>query len=117
MSDEFPMLQVKTGEGIVAEEEHDATVIDATAGKVLRVMKGHVSVSLPAVNGGGLVSLEDGVGGTVIFQVDADAVGGYDFDFSPRGFPLTVGALLNLTVNGAIGDQASARCTVTAYLS
>lgn len=115
MSEAFPGAQMAEGQATSVNGDVDNNAIGAVTGKTLRLMTGYVSVTLAATGGGGLVALEDGVGGTVLFQVSADAVGYYPFDFSPRGISLTAGRSLNLTVNGAVTNQASARCTATAY--
>ena len=95
----------------------DKTLIAAQgAGKVIRVLKGYVSVIVAGVGGGARVALEDGVGGTIIWQVNADAVGNYRIDFEPMGYPLTANTLLNLTVDGALTTQASARASVLAII-
>lgn len=95
----------------------DKTIIAAQGvGKTFRVMSGVVSVTVAAVGGGGLVALENGVDGTVIWQANADASGVYQIDFRPVGYPLTENTLLNLTVNGAATTQASARATIVAIL-
>lgn len=103
------------GTGDAANGSADQTLIAAQgAGKVIRLQKGFCSVNVAAAGGGGEMALEDGVGGTRILTVDADAVGAYAFDFSPIGYVLTANTLLNLTVDGAATTQATADCTVTA---
>lgn len=93
----------------------DKTIIAAQgAGKTIRVMKALVAVTLAATGGGGEVALEDGVGGTRIFEADADAAGVYMVDFGEDGYPLTANTLLNATVDNAATNQASARVTVVA---
>lgn len=95
----------------------DADVIIAQgAGKVIRVIAGNVTITTAAVGGGGLVALEDGVNGTVIWQGDANTVGlSYQINFGDLGFPLTANTKLNLTVNGAATTQATARVAITAF--
>ena len=116
MSEAFPQAQMTQGQATVAEADQDEAVIAAVTGKVLRLMRGYISITLAATGGGGLAALEDGVGGTVLFQIPAAAVGSFTFDFGPRGFPLTSGTALNLTVNGATTNEATAICTATAYV-
>lgn len=118
MSEAFPGYTWVTGVGTVANTDEDKTIIAAQgAGKVVRVMKAVVSVTLVATGGGGLVALEDAAGGTRFFEADADGLGVYVIDFGPRGFPLTANAVLNLTVDGAGTNEASARATIVAYVS
>lgn len=93
----------------------DKTIIAAQgAGKVIRVMKALVAVTVVATGGTGEVALEDGAGGTRFFEADADALGVHMVDFGPHGYPLTANTLLNATVDGAGTNQASARVTVVA---
>jgi hypothetical protein len=103
---------VVTGTGEAAQGGADVTVIAAQgAGKVLRLMKAVVAVSVVASVAGGEVALEDGVNGTRFFEADADALGVYVLDFGDDGYPLTANTLLNITVDGSGGNQATARCT------
>jgi hypothetical protein len=109
--------QVTHGTAQATNAAADAEVIAApAAGKVLRILKGFVSVHTAAVGGGGLVKLEDGAGGTAIFTADADAVGVYPIDFGERGYPLTAATKLNLTVDSAVTTQATARATFISYI-
>lgn len=106
--------QVVTGTAEAAQGSADATVIAAQgAGKVMHLMKAVVSVTVAAAAAGGEVALEDGVGGTRFFEADADALGVYSLDFGPEGYPLSANTLLNITVDGSSGNQATARCTAT----
>lgn len=104
------------GQATATEADQDEAVIAATSGSVIRLLTGYISITLAATGGGGLAALEDGVGGTIVFQVPAAAVGSFPFDFRPNGFPLTVGNALNLTVNAATTNEATAICTATAFL-
>lgn len=117
MSEAFPTAQFTTGTDEVANGSEEATIIAAPgAGKVIRVLGGIVTVTLAATGGGGLVKLEDGSGGTAFVKIDADAVGFYPFNFGPRGYPLTANTLLNLTVDSAGTNEATATATITAYV-
>ncbi len=110
--------QVTNGSDEAADGGADVTIIAAPGSdRVLRVLSGHVTVHVAAAGGGGKVALEDGVGGTRIFEADADAVGHYIINFEPRGYPLTANTLLNLTVDGAATTQATATATLTAYIA
>lgn len=105
-------FNVVTGTAEAAQGTADATVIAAQgASKILRLLKATVSVTVAAAAAGGEVALEDGVGGTRFFEADADALGVYNLDFGPEGYPLTANTLLNITVDGSSGNQATARCT------
>src|SRR5688572_1751535 len=79
----------------------DKTIIAAQTGKSIRVQKALIAVTVVATGGGGEVALEDGVGGTRIFEADADALGVHMIDFGDLGYPLTAGTALNATVDGA----------------
>ena len=102
--------QIVTGTGEAVEATEDVTVIAAQgSNKKLHLMRGVLSVTLAATGGGGEAAVEDGVGGTRIIEVDADALGFYPFDFGDEGIPLSANTILNLTVDGAVTNQASAR--------
>jgi len=106
------------GTGVALEATEDVTIIAAQgAGNALRITKAVISVTLAATGGGGLVALEDGVGGTRIFEADADLAGVYPLDFGEIGYPLTANTLLNLTVDGAVTNQATARVSVVAIVA
>lgn len=99
----------------------DATAIAAPgADKRLRIAKAIVQVTVAASGGGGEVALEDGLNGTRIFVADADAVGTHVVDFgnsnSESGYDLAENTLLNLTVDGAVTTQATARVTAIGYI-
>ena len=103
-----------SGTGDAAQGSADQTIIAAQGtGKKIFVQKGYVSVVLVAASAGGEVALEDGVGGTRFFEADADALGVYPFVFGEPGFPLSADTLLNLTVDGSAGNQATANATIT----
>lgn len=104
--------RIVTGTAEAAQGSEDATVVDAQgAGTVLRIKQAIISVTVAAAAAGGEVALEDGVGGTRFFEADADAVRSITIDFGDDGYPLTANTLLNVTVDGSSGDQATARCT------
>lgn len=104
--------RVLTGTNEAADGAADKTVIAAPgAGKILRIKKAIVQITVAAAGGSGEVALEDGAGGTRFFEADADAVGVHVVDFGEDGYPLTANTLLNLTVDGAVTTQATARCT------
>jgi len=94
----------------------DATVIVAPgASRILRILKGYVTVHVAAAGGSGKVALEDGIGGTRIFEADANVVGHFPINLEPEGVPLTANTLLNLTVDGAVTTEATATATITAF--
>jgi len=105
------------GTAEAANGDADKTVIAAQGtGKKLRIKKAIVTVTVAAAAAGGEVALEDGVGGTRFFEADADAVGVYVVDFGEEGYDLSADTLLNLTVDGSSGNQATARCTAIAVV-
>lgn len=85
------------------------------AGKVLRILKGSISVYLAATGATGLVRLCDGT--TTIMQWDGNAVMSDSFDFGDVGYPITANTALQLIVSGAGTNQASAYCAVTALVA
>lgn len=95
----------------------DQTVIAAQgAGKVIRVKQLVICVTTAATGGGGLVALEDGVGGTRFIEIDGNALGVYSINFGDEGYPLSSNTALNLTVDNAVTTQASATCTAVAIV-
>jgi len=103
---------IKAAGGSASNGTADATLLDAQgAGKVIRVVAGFVTVHVAAAGTGGKVALEDGVGGTRFFEADANAVGHYVINFGQDGFPLNENTLFNLTVDGAVTTQATARAS------
>ena len=104
------------GTGEAADGSADATVIAAVTGKVIKVLTGILTVHVAAAGNAGKAALEDGAGGTRFLEVDADTVGEYPIDFGPRGYPLTAGNALNLTVDEDGATEATATATITAYL-
>lgn len=106
-----------SGTATVANGAVDATVIAAPgAGKSIRLVSGVISVTVAGTGGTAIVALEDGLNGTKIVPVSADAVGVYPFVFGPLGYPLTANTLLNLTCDGAATTQATARVTILAKI-
>lgn len=109
MAETYPIV---SGTAEAVNGDVDKTVLAAPgAGKITRLQHAVISVTVAATGGTGEVALEDGAGGTRIFEADADAVGVYLIDFGDAGYPLTANTVLNLTVDGAGTNQASARCT------
>ena len=111
----MPTYQIVTGTDKPINGAVDKTIIGAQgAGRILRIMKAVISVTVAAVGGAGEVALEDGAGGTRFFEADADAVGVFIVDWGDEGYPLTANTLLNATVDGAVTTQASARVSAIA---
>ncbi len=101
------------GTGTVTNAAPDAVVISSPgAASYLYLTDVYIFVSTAAAGGGGIVALEDGVGGFKIVTMDADALGSQYIHFDPPGYPLTADTLLNLTVEGAVTTQATAGATV-----
>lgn len=97
----------------VANGSVDSTLIGAPpTGNAIMLKSGICAVEVAATGGGGEFALENGVGGTRIFQADADAVGTFTFNFGDNGYVLSSATLLNLTVDGAVTTQATASCSV-----
>lgn len=108
----FEMYQKQQGTAEAANGDVDKTVIAAPgANKKLRIKKAIVQVTVIATGGGGEVALEDGANGTRFFEADADALGVYVVDFGEEGYDLSANTVLNLTVDGGVTTQATARCT------
>lgn len=110
----FDSYRNVSGTAEVTTSDTDETIIAAPgAGKRLLIKRLEITVTVAATGGGGEVAIEDGVGGVRIFEADADAVGVYQIDFGEPGYPLTLNTLLNITVDNAATNQATARATAT----
>lgn len=104
------------GVGTATNGGTTASVIAAQGvGKVMRVTKGVVGVTVAATGGGGLVRLCNGT--TTIAQWPGDALGGYPFDFGDAGIALTSNTALQVIVSGAATTQASATITAVALVA
>lgn len=94
----------------------DKTIIAAPgAGKFLRIQKIIVSISVPALNC--VIALEDGAGGTRLWQVQALGTEVWTFcsrtlDFGESGLQLSKNTALNLTVETA---NATVYCLAIGY--
>lgn len=111
-----PGLQQVNGTGSVTNAAATTAIIAAQgAGKVLRITKGHVSVTLAATGATGLIRICDGT--TTIMQWDANAVGGFAFDFGDAGYPLTANTAFQLIASGAGTNQASGTCSAVAIVA
>jgi hypothetical protein len=104
-----------TGECVNSTAENKVILAAPGAGKVLRILSGVITVTLAATGGGGKVALEDGEDGTRFIEADAANLKSIPFDFGPAGYPLTANTALNMTVDEATTNEATATCTVTAY--
>lgn len=113
----YEILERVSGTAEAANGSADQEVIAAQGtGQKIFVRTILIQVTAVATGGGGEVALEDGAGGTRFFEADADALGVYSHDFGEPGYPLTANTALNLTVDGAVTTQATARATVTGYV-
>jgi hypothetical protein len=105
-----------SGAGTAANGAATTALIAAQgAATNIRLISGVVSVTLAATGGGGVVSLKDGT--TLIMRWDANAVGSFPFTFGEAtGYPLSANSALNLVVESAVTNQATAYAALTAYL-
>lgn len=114
MPQSFGKAQVN-GTAAVTNAGATATIIAAQgAGTVIRVTRGAIAVTLAATGATGLIRLCDG--STTIQQWDANATGGYTFNFGDIGYPLTANTALQLIASGAGTNQASATCSAVAIV-
>lgn len=114
MAQSFGRSQLN-GTASVTNAAGTATIIAAQgAGTVLRVTRGTISVTLAATGATGLIRLCDG--STTIMQWDANATGGYPFNFGDSGYPLTANTALVLIASGAGTNQASGTCAAVALV-
>lgn len=106
-----------SGTDIPLQGAEDKTIKAAPGvNKRIYVQKGVISVTLAATGGLGFVGLEDGAGGTRFWNVSAAAIGYYTIDFGEPGFPLSLNTLLNVTVDGAVTNEATATVTLTGII-
>ncbi len=106
---------IVTGTDVPLQAAEDKTIIPAQgAGKVIRVQKVFIAITLAATGGLGFVGLEDGAGGTRFVNISASALGVFSINFGEDGFPLSENTLLNATVDGAVTNEATATVTVVA---
>ncbi len=108
----YPLV---SGSANVAQGSATAALVTGpTAPKLTRLTAGVISVTVAAAAGGGRVTLKDGT--TVIQSWDANAVVNYQFNYGENiGYPLSAGGTLNLVVEGAGGNQATAYASVVGY--
>ena len=102
-----------TGQAANSTAEEVTLIAAPGAGKRIYVQKLFIGVILAATGGGGITAIEDGSGGTRIVEISSAAVGVYVVNFGEPGYPLSLNTLLNLTVDGATTNEATARVTVT----
>ena len=86
------------------------------AGRRLYVQKGYFTVFLGATGGGGNAALENGAGGTRIFECLASAAGHFPLDLGKPCFLLDVNPALIVTVDGATTNEASVRVTLSGII-
>ena len=117
MSGLFNGVKHVNGQDTALHGAVDKTLIAAPGvGKRIYVQTVHISVLVGGTDAGGLASLEDGVGGTKFFSVDADATTSaltYSHTFGEPGWPLSLNTALNLTVDGDGTAEATAQAVVT----
>ena len=95
----------------------DTTILAAVTGKSIRVQK--IIVSVSANLDTSVIALEDGVGGSRIWQIisteneDPIIEGTHLLDFGESGLMLTNGGLLNLTVETA---NSTVHCVAVGYV-
>lgn len=116
MSQVFGLQQVN-GNGTAADGGTATTSVIAAqgAGKVIRITRGVLAVTLAATGGSGLVRICDGT--TTIQQWDGNAIGAFKFDFGDTGYPLTANTAFQIIVSGAITAQATASIAAVGLVS
>lgn len=88
-------------------------IASAGTSAVIRVIAATITVTTAATGGGGIVTLRDGTGGTVIFTGNAAALGNFQIYFGEDGFALTAGNALSLEVSAAVTNDASCSAAAT----
>ena len=112
MLQKYPMVSGSTN---VAQGSATSILIAApAAGKTTRLTTGVIAVTVAATGGSGRVSIKDG--STIIQSWDANAISNYQFNYGAEiGFPLTLNNALNLVVEGAVTNQATAYASAVGY--
>lgn len=101
------------GTGSVTNAAATAVLLSAPgAARQYGLVRGIVSITLPAVGAGGIVSLKDGT--TTIISFPADVTGSFPFNLGERGYVETTNTALNLVTESAATTQASAKAVVIA---
>jgi hypothetical protein len=90
-------------------------VLAAVTNKTIVVMQFTISVTTAATGGGGVVNVLDGT--TAVWTFDANTVGNIVVNLGNRGYVLTQGNALQISVTGAITLQATANITATGLVS
>lgn len=117
MSTFYSLTKKVSGTATAEDGDVDKTLIAAQGlHKRIYVQSVAINVTVGGADAGGLASLEDGVGGTKFFSIDADATTSKlsaSHNFGEPGYPLSANTLLNLTVDGDGTTEATAQATVT----
>lgn len=108
----------KTTSGTGTANNAGATIVLLAApasNEIVRVTAYVLTVTLAASGGSGIVSLKDGT--TTLMSWDANALMNSQVNFGEAlGFPLSAGNALNLVVESAGGNQATANASAVGYI-
>jgi hypothetical protein len=104
-----------SGKGSVTNASATTVILAAPgAGKKLAITWGTIPVTLAATGGGGLVSLKDGT--TTIVSFPANTADTYYLELGDDGYILSENSALNLVVESAGSNQASANAVICGYI-
>ena len=108
--------EVLSGSGTVNNATPSIALIAAPlAGETIRLTAFVVSVTTAATGGSGVVTLKDG--SNVIQRWDANGTMASQIHLGDAlGYPLTPGNALNLVVENAVANQATAYASAVGYL-
>jgi hypothetical protein len=106
-----------SGRAAVNDTTKNATLLASATDQVVRLISAHVVVQTASSGGTGIVTLRDGVAGTILAQISGATAGNaIDIEFHDGlGYPMTAGNVLSLEVSGAT-TQATVVGIATGYL-
>lgn len=109
-------FRLASGTGTVNNGAATTTLIAAPgSGKKLRITWGSIGVTVAATGGGGVVSLKDG-SNNIIISFPASSVDSHYIEFGNDGIPLPDNSALQLVVEGAITNQATAYAAIAGFI-
>src|SRR3990167_2267762 len=103
------------GSGELSDEAGSVDIV-ANPGSVtyLNIERGSISISKAASGGGGYIRIQDTLG-TKIYEVNADGVKDFSFDWGDEGKQVGPGVGIQVVTAGAQTSQASAAVAFTGH--
>ena len=105
-----------SGRVAVDNSTKTGTILSGVPGGIVRLISAHVFVTTAFSGGDGIVTLRDGLNGTILAKIPATASSKLDMDFHDGlGYPITAGNSLSLEVSGGT-TEGSAIGIATGFL-